>query len=411
MSYDVRVNLTVIICLSFYSLFAIFFPFNGEFGVFYGFVVLFILVGSYLLFLLFGLSFLSQLKGFGSVNLKSQSKFSVYWMPLLLGFIGIGLILVDRILFRGINPFILSPAEMRNLMSQGDGGVSSAFSLFGNVLQCFCIIPAYYMISRRKYSFIIFSLAFMISVSSAYLLGGRTPILCFVVICFSAWIYFSKYKFSFLNILYGFLGMVLLVFFGVYVFVLRAELSNLDSYVYSTKLMLHLGFDDDFSALSSSGGIGDYWNFLMLVVGYLVHPFFITSDAVVNGTGSGNVSFYALLFLGSKLFPIDLSSFKHDYYELFLSLPGGLYYDFGVFGLFFGGLTLAVIYVFGALLSSLLKGRADFPFIIILFVISTLLLSPLLSSINFVFFNFYIFILFSYFSLVFVFNEYFEVSR
>lgn len=401
MSYDVRANLVIIACISIYSLAAILFPFDSDAGVFYGFVVLFILITTYALSVIFGLSFFSRFGELGYVNLRRYPSSYVYWVPIFLGFLGLVFIVVDRVMFRGINPFLVSPAEARNIMSQGDGGVSSVFSLAGNIFQCFCIVPAYYMISRSEYRFWVFVFSFSIATLSSYLLGGRTPILCFVVISFATWIYFSRYSMSLKSSFYSLVGILSLGFFGVYVFVLRAELSGLDSYSYATKLIVHLGFSKDFSAFSEPSGIGDYWNFLLLVIGYLVHPFFVSSDAVLNGSGAGNASFYAVLFLLSKFLPIDLSGFKHDYYELFLSLPGGLYYDFGVLGLLLGGFFLAAIYLFGAIVASFLKGRADFPFILILFVISTLLLSPLLSSINFVFFNFYIFILFSYFFLIF----------
>ena len=396
--YDVYLK-PVLICwffISAYCIAAIVFPYSGTEGVAYGAALLILFVSFYLIF---SFSFI----GICSKFLRGR-KFSLEAggdsvLPFLLSIIGIAFIVIDRIYFRGIDFVTMSPAEIRNkITAESTGGVSSIFSIVGNILQCFVVISAFNSIFNDAGYRLFFKqgVFLMVVFGSSYLLGGRTPLMTYLVIVFSIYVSSGRAVSVFSALKFIFPAFFVALIFALSIFSLRASAVGINSDEYLSAMLAHLGAKNT-SVNSSGGEFGtDALNFLYVVLAYLLHPFWVASEIVVDTERGGHISFYALLFLFSKFFSIDLGGAKHAYYELFSSLPGGLYYDFGFFGVLFYSLFLAGFGFLGLVFLAVSKGASKFGFVVIVFCLGTLFLSPLLHSLNFVFFVFYMAILFVY---------------
>jgi len=397
---NLRTMTTIFFYIVIVSLLAYFFPVDSTYGISYGLYVLLVFFLVYMVGTICGYLLLLPM----DVKMVTPKKFSSKYMikiPIIISVIGLLFILFDRIFYRGINPFLMSPAVVRYMLNESaSGNVSSIFSLLGNILQCFIIIPAYYVISRKlSVTKLLFPGLFVISLLSSFLLGGRTPLLCFLVLLLSFVIMFNDiFKFKILaNLFFVF---TIFITFTIFVFVLRAEATGLKSPEYTINLLRHLHFNPDLIFLSGGGVYDDIYNYTLIVFAYALHPFAISSDAILNGSGQGNISFFAISFLLSKFFPIDMESLKHDYYEMFVSLPGGLYYDYGLLGVILFSLIASMLNFLSLLRMCKSNGNSDVARIFTSIVISTFIFSPLLSSLNFVFYLFYATVLLTYFIII-----------
>lgn len=376
---------------------ALLFPYTGSVGVVYGVVLL-------LLFVLFFLLFSLCMFGVGAPLISgrrfrfAESGSSV--LPFVFSIVGIAFLVVDKVYFRGIDFFNMSPAEIRNkISSESGGGVSSIFSLIGNVLQCFVVVAAFNSVFKDSgFRFFIMQALFLTIVfASSYLLGGRTPLLTYLVIIFSVYILSGRAASTFAAAKFMLPAIFVALAFALTIFSLRARAIGIESSEYLSAMLLHLGAANVESSLAEEGGaFRDGLNYFYVVVAYLIHPFWVSSEIALGSGGGGSVSFYTLQFLLSKFIYIDLSSAKHAYYQLFSSLPGGLYYDYGFVGVLLYSFFLAVVGYVGVVVLVLSRGRAVVGRMLIVFCLATLLLSPLLHSLNFVFFLFYMSVLFGY---------------
>lgn len=397
-AYDVYLRPVLACCflIFLYALAAVLFPFAGPEGVAYGVILLLVFISSFLIFTFgfvgFGARYISQ----RSFELGSRGGSA---LPFLLSVAGIILIIIDRVYFRGVDFINMSPAEIRNkVTTESAGGISSIFSLLGNLLQCFVIIAAYNSIFNDSGVKLFLKQAVFIFVvfASSYLLGGRTPLMTYIVIVFSMYVSSGRGISIFSALKFIFPAFFVAMIFALSIFSLRARAVGIDSAEYLSAILVHLGAQEPGSSVAGSEWGGDFLNFFYVVLAYLLHPFWVSSEIVIDPARGGNISFYALLFLFSKFTSVDLDGAKHAYYELFSSLPGGLYYDYGLTGVLVYSFLLAALGFLGLIMLLNSKGASRIGFVMIVFCLGTLLLSPLLHSLNFVFFIFYMAILFLY---------------
>lgn len=389
---SVRAISLVCMFTAFYCFAALLYPYSGRSGVLPGVMILVLFI---CLFCIAYLVTSSLFSGWGGVGMEWAGT-TICW-ALFLSVLGISFILLDRIYYRGIDFVSMTPAEVRNKISaESTGGISSVFSVFGNILQCFVVVAGINSVARLKGRKLAISQVACLSVvlASSYLLGGRTPLLTYLVIMFSYYVLFHglsgllAYKKSI------FFFVLLSVMFSVLIFKLRSDAVGLDSYGYLENMLKHLGAQDvGHGSIYTDSFFMDLVNYLMVVLAYLLHSFWVSSDIVYNSGGAGNISFSSVLFLISKV-GVDFSLARHEYYELFASLPGGLYYDFGLLGVFLYSCLLGVLFAFSVFLLSLFDLMILKVFLV--FVVSTLLLAPLLHSLNFPFYIFYMSILLLY---------------
>lgn len=386
----------VIFFILLYCIAALLFPYTGSAGVAYGVILLTLFLLCFLLFSIFVFGaaapfFNKRSFGFEAGNASA--------LPVLLSILGIVFLVIDKVYFREINFINMTPAEIRNkIASEGGSGVSSIFSLFGNVLQCFVVVAAFNSIFKDSgfRFFVSQAFFFLVVVASSYLLGGRTPLLTYLVLVFSIYISSGRAVSAFAAVKFMLPAIVVALAFALSIFALRAHAIGIDSSEYLSAMLVHLGANNVDSNLSRGGVLDDGLNYFYVVVAYLVHPFWVSSEIALGSDSSGSISFYTVLFLLSKIISIDLDSAKHEYYTLFSSLPGGLYYDFGLIGILLYSIFLAVIGFSGVFILVASQGRAILGRVFIAFCLATLLLSPLLHSMNFVFFLFYMAVLFVY---------------
>lgn len=380
-----------------YCVVALLFPYTGSAGVVYGVILLALFVLSFVLFLFCFFGVWAPFIGGRRFGFEGGGASA---LPFLLSIVGIAFLVVDKVYFRGIDFVNMTPAEIRNkVSSESDGGVSSLFSLLGNFLQCFVVVAAFNSIFRDSGFRFFFNQAlfFLVVFASSYLLGGRTPLLTYLVIVFSIYISSGRAVSVFAAAKFMLPAILVALSFALSIFALRARAVGIDSSEYLSAMLVHLGATNMDGSLVGGGGVFvEVLNYFYVVVAYLVHPFWVSSEIALGSNGGGNISFYTLQFLLSKFISIDLDSAKHAYYELFSSLPGGLYYDYGFVGLLLYSFVLAVIGGLGVAILVGSQGRAILGRILIVFCLATLLLSPLLHSLNFVFFLFYMAILFVY---------------
>lgn len=379
-----------------YCVVALLFPYTGSAGVVYGVILLALFV---LLFVLFSFCIF----GVGAPFIGRRFSFEgggASVLPFVLSIVGIVFLVVDKVYFRGVDFINMTPAEIRNkISSESGGGVSSLFSLLGNFLQCFVVVAAFNSIFRDSgfRFFLNQSLFFLVVFASSYLLGGRTPLLTYLVIVFSIYISSGRAVSVFSAAKFILPAILVALAFALSIFALRARAVGIDSSEYLSAMLVHLGAANADSLLVGNGGVfrGGV-NYFYVIVAYLVHPFWVSSEIALGSNAGGSISFYTLQFLLSKFISIDLDSARHAYYELFSSLPGGLYYDYGFSGIFIYSFFLAVMGFWGVAILAVSRGVFMLGRMLIVFCLATLLLSPLLHSLNFVFFIFYMSALFVY---------------
>lgn len=380
-----------------YCVAALLFPYSGSAGVVYGVVLLALFVLFFLLFSFFIFGVAAPFFNGRRFDFKGGDASA---LPFILSIAGIVFLVVDKVYFRGIDFINMTPAEIRNkIASEEGGGVSSIFSLLGNVLQCFVVVAAFNSIFKDSgfRFFISQTLFFLVVLASSYLLGGRTPLLTYLVLVFSIYISSGRAVSAFAAAKLMLPAIFVALAFALSIFALRARAIGIDSSEYLSAMLVHLGASNvDRSLVREGGVLKDGLNYFYVLVAYLVHPFWVSSEIALGSDSGGSISFYTVLFLLSKIIFIDLDSAKHAYYALFSSLPGGLYYDYGFVGLLLYSFFLAVIGFSGVAVLVASRGRAICGRMLIIFCLATLLLSPLLHSMNFVFFLFYMAVLFVY---------------
>lgn len=385
--------LFVLILIALYCVTAALFPFSGDADIVNGIIILVFFIAIFILstFLFFCLGAGSVSRKRFSFDLGNESIF-----PFFVSLTGIVFLIIDKVYFRGIDFINMTPAEVRNqISSENASGISSVFSLFGNVFQSVIIISAFNSIFRDyglRFFFRQVLFIFVVFMSS-YILGGRTPLLTYLVIVFAIYITSGRAVSAWNSLKFIVPAVIFALIFALSIFVLRAKAIGINSSEYLYSMLIHLGAANVNDAHNGDGFFVDIKNYCYVIIAYLVHPFWVSSQIVLAPSGEGNISFYTLLFLFSKILPIDLEAAKHQYYELFASLPGGLYYDFGLFGVFFYAFFLALIGFLGVITLIVSRGLSRVGHVLVIFCLSTLLLSPLLHSLNFVFFIFYMAVL------------------
>ncbi len=316
---------------------------------------------------------------------------------------------VDRVFYRGVDFGEKNFVEIRDaLNSSSDGSISSVFSVFGNLFQFSYFFSLIAILFYREYfsggRFVFYFAVILICVfGGSYLLGGRAIFAVFlltsfvvvmarVVAGYSSFRVFFTVRFLFLC------GVAVALFFliFVYVFYMRASVGGDSSVEYLNKFLLHLHGVS--LASHESCGVGlycDLRNYLYLSFLYFTHVFWVFAEIVSAPVlePSGNPVFGAVISVFSRLFHFDV--FDYRFAGLFNSMPGSLYYVWGMWGVWIGA---ALIGFFLAVAVFFLRFYNSF-FAVLLFYVfyMALLVSPVLSVFNVMSFVFVVFCVFFYF--------------
>jgi oligosaccharide repeat unit polymerase len=275
---------------------------------------------------------------------------------LLIGALGFGFLLYDKIVYQGIDysdGLAVAREQWRDIGEQRHGDISSPFSVLGYLIGGAYFFPLTLTLSSfvflkdpRRFAYIVVGVFLLIC--NSLITGGRSSII--LAVALSSFGYFSSKKFGPLfkemHFVKSLVTMILLVFFYlVYVFYSRAEASGFEVERYGLEFLEYLGLEsyEWFASYCQSSSVGGILSLLNLTVSYLTHGVATTAAIVQNSSsGSGDVIFSHFYSLGAKVGLTDPPV------EWFLagrspSLPGALYLMYGISGLIFGASVIGVI--------------------------------------------------------------------
>ncbi len=188
---------------------------------------------------------------------------------------------------------------------------------------------------------------FLLLLSNGLITGGRSGILLAVI--FVSYAYFTKGTFDNRKIFHHqkyriALSIIVLALFFYVLHVFDSRSTANKAYItdYSIGFLEFLGLApyDWFVDFSGNSELGGFFALVNLTVSYLTHSFSTTAAIVeFRGESVGNVIFSTLMLLLAKLGLGDIPG-TWFFDGRFTSLPGGLYYQYGILGMFIGGMAL-----------------------------------------------------------------------
>ncbi|SDV00037.1 oligosaccharide repeat unit polymerase [Pseudomonas corrugata] len=316
--------------------------------------------------------------------------------------VGLFFLIIDRSLYQGVDfindNFVEIRTRLNNERATGEG-VSSIFSVVGNLLQfwyyfAFVFLIYYYEFfsvgQRRKLAILIF----VALLTGSYILGGRSLIAVLAVSFVAVMIargssgreIYSK-LFKVRSLIWMFVSGMLCLIVIMYVFYARASVGGNDSESYLNSFVDHLHGIKTQSYEACSVGIScDLKNYLLLTALYVTHTFWVLSESIqyMPGDAGGSALWGGVLALYAKIGgPVDGN---YPYAGLFNSLPGSIYYEYGWLGVAVGASLLGAMLAWMNFL--LLRSAGVFKIIFYVALLDTLLVAPVLSSLNVIMFIF-----------------------
>lgn len=316
--------------------------------------------------------------------------------------IGLLFLVIDRSLYQGVDFLNDNFVEIRSRLNgeRGGGeGVSSVFSVLGNLLQfwyyfAFVFLIYYYEFFSARQRRTLGVLIIISLLTGSYILGGRSLVgvlgVSFIAVIIARGssgrgVYSELFKVRSLVWIF-FAGMSCLVII-MYVFYARASVGGNNSEAYLNSFVDHLHGVKTLSYEACSGGaVCDLKNYLLLTALYVTHTFWVLSENIqyTPSDAGGSALWGGVLALYSKIG--SAAGGEYQYAGLFNSLPGSIYYEYGQLGVMVGALLL------GGLLSLmnflLLRSAGVFKVIFYVALLDTLLVAPVLSSLNVIMFIF-----------------------
>ncbi|MDB6443493.1 hypothetical protein PII47_08875 [Pseudomonas sp. 21TX0197] len=316
--------------------------------------------------------------------------------------VGLIFLIIDRSLYQGVDFINDNFVEIRARLNseRGEGqGVSSIFSVAGNLLQfwyyfAFIFLIYYYEFFSTSQRRVLSGLIVFSLLTGSYILGGRSLIgvlaVSFVAVIIARGssgreVYSEFFKVRSLSwiLLVGFLCLMVIM----YVFYARASVGGNDSEAYLNSFVDHLhGVKTQSYDACSSGVLCDLKNYLLLTALYVAHTFWVLSENIqyLPSDAGGSALWGGLLLLCSKIF--GSAGGDYQYAGLFNSLPGSIYYEYGGLGVAVGALLFGVGLSYMNFL--LLRYTGVFKVVFYVALLDTLLVSPVLSSLNVIMFIF-----------------------
>jgi len=372
------------------------YPAYGVYALFY-----MVIVVSYFLVSL-SLYFIDARTISVSVYSPSRELYTVMRLSCWVSILGLGFLIIDRSLYQGVDYLSSNFVEIRSRLNSeraGAEGVSSIFSVVGNLLQfwyyfAFVFLVYYYEFFSCKQRWVLASLIFVALLTGSYILGGRSLIGVLVVSFIAVIIargssgrgaYAELFKIRSLVWIF-FAGMLCLAAI-MFVFYARASVGGNDSEAYLNSFVDHLhGMKTQSYNACDSGAVCDIKNYLLLTALYVTHTFWVLSENIqyLPSDAGGSALWGGVLALSSKV--IGSAGGEYQYAGLFNSLPGSIYYEYGLFGVVAGALLLASLLAW--MNFSLLRSNGIFKVIFYVALLDTLLVAPVLSSMNVIMFIF-----------------------
>ena len=326
---------------------------------------------------------------------------NVICISLIMSLVGTLFLVFDKVVVQGIDyskGIAFAREAWRKAGEERDGQVSSIFSVLGYLLSSSYFVAATSLMIIGKFvsrfNFLKFSVCvFILLMVNCLLTGGRSSILLIVVFLFAAkslirdW---SLKKITQNNILYMTILLLTLtcVLYILYVFDQRASASGVSVSVYLDNFLPWLGLRLSFSGLENSDDFfSNMFALLILAISYITHSFSSTAAIIAHGEGNAVIAFVYPMKLLHKLHLIPPQNVEWFLAGKFPSLPGALFYQFGLLGFI---IMSFIIGFFSGLAKQLVFSRPyNLIFLCFYFsMYSILILSPLLLAVDFLSFPF-----------------------
>lgn len=333
-------------------------------------------------------------------NINQQVLIRTIRWGLLISMLGTFFLVYDKLVLQEIDyteGLAMARDQWVRMSEAREGKVSSLFSAFGYLFGGAYFVSLALAGSRqvrlsdqRRMLFLFFGLLLLMANSA--LTGGRSSIL--LAIAFVSYGYFSSgqgkplWQSKMIRLSCFAIGAIFAVY-SLYIFYARALRSEIELAAYSLDFLGYLGLEPKpwFIDLANSSTLGELLAMGNLAVSYLTHSF-VTTGAILEYAGDekGQALFSHLISISAK---IGLVSSPNEWFlsGRFPSLPGGLYFMYGLSGLLFGS---AIIGVISGLTSLMYARRPDS--LILFFVCGgiecILLLSPFMFAGDLLFFPF-----------------------
>lgn len=351
-------------------------------------------------FFTFGVSTVSSFAN-GPTDLRFDTREALFVIRsgIIISFIGLSFLLFDKIYIQGIDysqGLAIARQEWRILGEERAGAASSVYSAIGYLFGGAYFISLSLSISKLsvisdKMRLLYITLCLFLLLFNSAITGGRSSIL--LAVLFAVFGYFTKsgksQKGLFFNRKYNRYALLIMGFVGayvVYIFSLRATASEQVVGAYSLQFLEYLGFvpSDWFARIAFETSWGGNAALINLTISYLTHSLATTAAIVDSNNNYGNAIFVSFMAIGSKfgIFPAPVDWFLSG---RFSSLPGAVYFQYGLFGLIAWSATLGMLAGRFARLFSVTRGNVLVFFLCSLFEL-ILLMSPFLFAAEFLFF-------------------------
>tara|TARA_R100001143_G_C3360741_1_gene135406 strand:- start:13301 stop:14443 length:1143 start_codon:yes stop_codon:yes gene_type:complete len=317
---------------------------------------------------------------------------------LILSILGLAFLIFDKAFIQGIDYSQGLAYARENWRQQGEareGAISSLFSVLGYVLSgalflALALLPTKHVAISDFRRFLYFLIGATCLVISSVITGGRSSIL--LALAIMSFGYFSSKergsalfgKARYRWVIYT-TGLILFVY-TVYIFYTRAQSTGISPAEYGISFLYYLGLKPAawFEAYSHTSNLGGVASILNLALAYLTHSIATTAGVIQYSGEQGVVLFNYIVLIFSKL---GLTPPPPDWFlsGRFISVPGGLYFQFGVLGVCVGAIALGLASGFLIALS-FRKRQSIFLFFLASLLETILLLSPFLLAVDFLYF-------------------------
>lgn len=124
---------------------------------------------------------------------------------------------------------------------------------------------------------------------------------------------------------------------------------------------------------------------------YLIHSQWTTEAILFLPTRNGDIFFYSIFHFLNQIGILSEAPIGYEYEGLFISLPGAIIYDFGFTGLLVFSVIYGVLLGVSMLLIKYPNNLGGLSFALILFVLSSIYVASFIPVHGFIYFNFIIF--------------------
>lgn len=295
------------------------------------------------------------------------------------------LLIIDKVVLDGLD---YSQGLTRIRAEQiGSENSTSIFSIMGYVALSQVTVLTYLILTHsdllsKKRLFFSFFVSLIAIVIFSILIGGRSPLFVFLTAVLA--IFLINFSINIKHVLWiSIVGLTALLFSG-YIFLDRIDSSGTAPGIYTSIFMHWLNLRPDISV----GNMSQFPAIITLIGSYFAHSFYVANDIIASSSyfNEGQSVFTFPTQLMSRLGIVEEPA-KWAYAGIFSSITGQLYYQFGLSGYLASVAIYCLIIYFCFYLIRRTRRGAMLNYLSYM-LISSVILTPMVLPIDFVFFPF-----------------------